>query len=127
MATQIAVYGRIGGEIREIITRADKLMAVGSMVANLPCRASDSGEASQWFSFVGFERVAGELLEHQKGDLVSIQGQLQVNAYINRNEETVQELQILVESVVSARTSKPGRKRRTTPKPPPPVPKSAAV
>lgn len=57
------------------------------------------------------QKQALALTEHGKGDLISVHGRLQVNTWEKQGEK-VEQLQIMVESIVSSRLPKPGRKKQ---------------
>jgi single-stranded DNA-binding protein len=60
-------------------------------------------------SLLCFGKLAGELMRHFKGDLVSVSGNVQRNSYINKTTgERVSQLQIIADSIISARTVRPG-------------------
>ena len=107
---QMACYGRLGSDPREIQTKSGKDMAVSSLAVNLFDK--DGEEHTQWFSIVCFGRLANELLRHEKGTLVSIAGRLQFNEYQTKDGENREELQIIADSLLSAKTVRPrGRKK----------------
>ncbi|EJQ2990507.1 single-stranded DNA-binding protein, partial [Escherichia coli] len=48
---------------------------------------------------------------HQKGELVSVAGNMQVSQWTGQNGETRQGWQVIADSVISARTARPGGKK----------------
>ena len=61
-----------------------------------------------WLGLLAFGRVADDLLRHRKGDLLSAFGRLQRRTWKGRDGEDREELQVVVESIVSARTADAG-------------------
>ncbi len=61
-----------------------------------------------WLGLLAFGRIADDLLRHQKGDLLSAFGSVQRHTWTAHNGEEREELQIIAESIISARTVSPG-------------------
>lgn len=60
---------------------------------------------------VAFGKQADALAGHVKGDLVSVAGAMQVNQWAGKDGGTQQGYQVVADSVISARTVRPGGKR----------------
>ena len=108
---QVAAHGRLGQDPRIIDTKSGNAMTVCSLAVTLPTR--DEDDATQWFDIVAFGRVAELLAKQQKGELVSVSGRVQMNRYQPSGGETRETLQIIVDSIVSARSVRPGGRSRT--------------
>lgn len=111
MSAQVSVYGRLGQEPRRINTKSGTPMVVSSLAVNL--KKNREEEDTEWFGLVAFGRQAEDLERHEKGELVSAAGRLQVNTWQGKDGERRQ-LQIIVDSLVSARSVRPpaGGKRQ---------------
>jgi single-strand DNA-binding protein len=98
---QAAVYGRLGSDPRAITTKTGKAMATVRVAVQL----DDRSEAPLWLGLVTFGKVAEVLLRHRVGDLLSASGRLQRNSWTDKNTGEVREqLEVIVENIVSART-----------------------
>ncbi|EPC0756384.1 single-stranded DNA-binding protein, partial [Escherichia coli] len=86
-------------------------MAMASMAVPLPCSQADDGTATMWLSVLAFGRQADALAKHHKGELVSVAGNMQVSQWTGQNGETRQGWQVIADSVISARTARPGGKK----------------
>ena len=86
-------------------------MATASMAVPLPCSQADDGTATMWLSVLAFGRQADALAKHQKGELVSVAGNMQISQWTGQNGETRQSWQVIADSVISARTARPGGKK----------------
>jgi single-stranded DNA-binding protein len=106
-----SVYGRLGKEPKSIDS-AKTPMSVASLAAGLSDR--DGNVTTHWLGLVAFGRVADVLAKHSKGDLISASGRVQMNSWTNNDGEIQNELQIVVDSIISARAARPGGKRRQT-------------
>ena len=107
MTAAISLYGRLGQDPRTVATKTGTPMATASLAVSL----SDDDSAT-WFGVVAFSRQADELTRHSKGDLVSVSGRLQVNRWTTQTGEAREQLQVVADTVLSARTVRPrgGRK-----------------
>ncbi|HBW8424890.1 TPA: single-stranded DNA-binding protein [Klebsiella pneumoniae] len=76
----------------------------------LPCHAAEGGEVTFWLGVVAFGKQADALAGHVKGDLVSVAGAMQVNQWAGKDGGTQQGYQVVADSVISARTVRPGGK-----------------
>ncbi len=67
-----------------------------------------------WLSVLAFGRQAEALARHQKGELVSVAGNMQVSQWTGQNGKTRQGRQVIADSVISTQTVRPGGKTRKT-------------
>ncbi len=108
-----AIYGRLGRDPKAIETTTGKTMAASSLAVNL-IRDAPEDTPPEWIAIIAFGRQAEILLRHKKGDLISASGRVQRNIYTNKNGDEISELQIVADSVVSARSVRPsGGKKKT--------------
>ncbi|HAX7226146.1 TPA: single-stranded DNA-binding protein [Escherichia coli] len=114
MTAQIAAYGRLVADPQLKTTSKGTQMAMASMAVPLPCSQADDGTATMWLSVLAFGRQADALARHQKGDIASVSGTMQVSQWTGQNGETRQGYQVIADSVISARAARPGGSRRTT-------------
>lgn len=111
MTAQIAAYGRIAADIQTKATSSGGNMAFTRIAVSLSCRAVENGEATMWLGVTAFGKQADALARHQKGDLVSVAGQLQVNQWTGQDGGTQSGYALVADSVISARTARPGGKK----------------
>ncbi|EDY2184957.1 single-stranded DNA-binding protein [Salmonella enterica subsp. enterica] len=120
MTAQIAAYGRIAADIQTKTTSNGNNMAFTRMAVSLPCRTAENGEAVMWLGVTAFGKQADALAKHTKGDLVSVSGQLQINQWTGQDGGTHSGYAIVADSVISARTVRPGgNPQKSTGKKPP--------
>lgn len=110
MTAQIAVYGRLVADPQTKTTSKGTNMAMTRMAVSLPCNTQD-GQATLWLGVLAFGKQADALAKHQKGDLVSVSGTMQINQWTGQDGGTVSGYQVIADSVVSARTVRPGGNR----------------
>ena len=111
MSAQVAAYGRLGADPQARTAQSGKAWATASLAVDLG--AGDDQEAPpQWFGIVAFGRVAETLCRHSKGDLVGVSGRLQRNSWTDKQGNEREQLQVIADAIVSARTVRPGGGRR---------------
>ncbi|MDZ3900396.1 single-stranded DNA-binding protein [Escherichia coli] len=110
MTAQISAYGRLVADPQTRTTNSGGSMAMGRLAVALPCHAAEGGEVTFWLGVVAFGKQADALAGHVKGDLVSVAGAMQVNQWTGQDGGTQQGYQVVADSVISARTVRPGGK-----------------
>jgi single-strand DNA-binding protein len=108
MSASIAAYGRLGADPREIATRSGKPMSV----ATLALDAGDDDGPPLWLGIVAFGRLAEQLQRHAKGDPLSVSGRVQVRRWTDTSGAEHEQLQVIADAIVSARTVRLGGPRR---------------
>lgn len=111
MTAQISAYGRLVADPQTRTTNSGSSMTMGRLAVALPCHAAEGGEVTFWLGVVAFGKQADALAGHVKGDLVSVAGAMQVNQWTGKDGGTQQGYQIVADSVISAKTVRPGGKR----------------
>ncbi|EGC4498969.1 single-stranded DNA-binding protein [Escherichia coli] len=114
MTAQIAAYGRLVDDPQVKQTSKDTPMTLARMAVSLPCSQAQDGQATLWLSVIAFGKQADFLAKHQKGDVASVSGTMQVSQWTGQNGETRQGYQVIADSVISARAARPGGNRRKT-------------
>ena len=80
-------------------------MVTASMVVDL----GRDAEAPEWFSLIAFGTAAEVLAKHGKGDMAAISGQLTKSSWKARDGAERSGFSVLVDSIASARTVRPGK------------------
>src|SRR5699024_5687112 len=111
MKASIAAYERPVADPQLKTNSKGTQMAMASMAVPLPCSQADAGTATMGLSVLAFGRQADALAKHRKGELVSVAGNMQVSQWTGQNGETRQGWQVIADSVISARTARPGGKK----------------
>ena len=108
----LSVYGRLGREPRPITTKTGKAMTVASLAVTVPSREDgETVDATQWLSVTAFGRIADDLAALGKGDMVAVIGRAQLNRYQAQDGGAREDLGLVADSLVSARTSRPGKRK----------------
>lgn len=108
MSLQAGAYGRLGGAPRAIETRSCKPMTVATLAVD----AGEEDGPQLWLGIVAFGKLAGLRLRHAKGDLVSASGRVQVRRWTDTDGTGREQLQLVADALVSARTVRPGGGRK---------------
>ncbi len=114
-----SIYGRLGADPVERETRNGKAMVTVSLAVS--AGRPDADEETVWFSLAAFGRAAETLARHAKGDLLAAMGPLHRTRFTGRDGQERQAWSLTAESIVSARTVRPGggRKRAEAARPAP--------
>lgn len=107
MTAQLAAYGRLGGDPVERTAQSGKTWATASLAVN-----GGDDKPTLWVSVVAFDRAAQDLCRHAKGDHVSVSGRLQLNKWNDHEGKEREQLQVVVDALVSARSVRPAGGRR---------------
>lgn len=108
MTAQIAAYGRIVADVQTKATSNGSNMAFTRMAVSLPCREAEDGSAVMWLGVTAFGKQADALAAHNKGDVISVSGPLQVRQWTGQGGEVQSGYSLVADSVVSAKTVRPG-------------------
>ncbi|EMQ8350382.1 single-stranded DNA-binding protein [Escherichia coli] len=114
MTAQIAAYGRLVDDPQVKQTSKGTPMTLARMAVSLPCSQAQDGQATLWLSVLAFGKQADQLAGHEKGNVISVSGTMQISQWTGQNGETRQGYQIIADSVISAKTVRPGGSRRKT-------------
>lgn len=109
MTAQIAAHGRLGADPVQRQSQAGNPWATASLVVSI---GEGDNAPPQWFQLVAFGRVAETLARHSKGDLVSVSGRLQASHWRDREGQDRHGLQIVADTVISARSVRSGGRKR---------------
>lgn len=108
---QAAIYGRLGGDPKSIETSSGKPMTVASVAVDVGERNVED-PAPEWIGVVAFGRHAEALAKHAKGECVAVSGRVQRNRWTDRDGNERVQLQVIADTLISARTVRPTVKRR---------------
>ncbi|ENC4273800.1 single-stranded DNA-binding protein [Escherichia coli] len=114
MTAQIAAYGRLVDDPQVKQTSKGTPMTLARMAVSLPCSQAQDGQATLWLSVIAFGKQADQLAGHEKGNVISVSGVMQVSQWTGQDGGTRQGYQVIADSVISAKTVRPGGNRRKT-------------
>ena len=114
MTAQISAYGRLVADPQTRTTANGKSMAMARLAVALPCHTAQNGEATYWLGVVAFGNQADTLAKHSKGDMISVAGNMQLNQWKGQDGVQKEQPQVIADSIISSRTSRPGRSSATS-------------
>ncbi|WP_075180618.1 single-stranded DNA-binding protein [Pantoea sp. 1.19] len=114
MSAQVSAYGRLVADPQIRTTTTGKHMAMARLSVALPCRTAQNGEATFWLGVVAFGNQAAALAKHVKGDMISIAGNMQLNQWAAQDGAQKEQPQVIADSVISARTTRPGGRKKAS-------------
>ena len=113
MTAQTSLYGRLTVDPQPHQTRTGTAMTSAKLAVDLPCKEDPEGKATWWVSLLAFGKQAELLAGHHKGDMVSASGQLQLNRWKAQDGTQRETHQLIADTLISAKTVRPGRKTST--------------
>lgn len=117
MTMHISAYGRLGKDPKAIATQSGKAMTTASLAVTLDCReAGETFEGTQWLNLLAFGKAAEQLERHKGGDLLNVFGRCQLSRYETKDGETRETLAVIVDALLSARSTRPGGGRKRSDK-----------
>ena len=114
MTAHIAAHGRLVVDVQSKTISNGNSMAFTRLAVALPCRDIESGELTFWLGVTAFGKQADYLLKHQKGVLISVSGNMQANHWKGNNGVLQTGNQMVADSVISAKTVRPGGRKKGT-------------
>lgn len=108
-----SIYGRLTQDVKAIDTQSGKSMSVTSVAVNLQIPKSEDTH-TQFFNVVAFGRVADDLQRCKKGEPIGLSGRVQASKFTDRNGDEKTQLSLVADSIVSARTVRPGGRKKQT-------------
>lgn len=114
MTAHIAAHGRLVVDVQSKTISNGNSMAFTRLAVALPCRDVENGELTFWLAVTAFGKQADYLLKHQKGDLISVSGNMQASQWKGNNGVLQTGYQMVADSVISAKTVRPGGRKKNT-------------
>lgn len=114
MTAHIAAHGRLVVDVQSKTINNGNSMAYTRLAVSLPCRDAENGELTFWLAVTAFGKQADYLLKHQKGDLISVSGNMQASQWKGSNGVLQTGYQVVADSVISAKTVRPGGRKKST-------------
>lgn len=108
MSAQLSAHGRLVADVQLRQTGKGTPMAFTRMAVSLPCHRAEEGQETFWLAVVAFGRIADALARHKKTDMLSVSGVMQITHWAGQDGIKQTGYQIVADSVVSARTVRPG-------------------
>ena len=86
-------------------------MVTASLALDVDRLTDDRKSAPWWLNLVAFGAQAESLERHDKGEMISVIGPLERSYWTDQNGEVRESWGMVVESLVSARTVRPGHRK----------------
>lgn len=112
MTAHIAAHGRLVVDVQSKTISNGNTMAFTRLAVALPCRDVEGSELTFWLAVTAFGKQADCLLNHQKGDLISVSGNMQASQWKGNNGVLQTGYQMVADSVISAKTVRPGGRKK---------------
>jgi len=109
MTMQASVHGRLGNDPKPIQTKTGNPMCTASIAVDVSERDQ---EATIWIKVVAFGRLAELLERHAKGETLNAAGKLTLSKWTTTEGVERETWQLIADSIVSARSTRPGGGQR---------------
>ncbi len=110
---EIAAHCRVGQDPIARQTKTGKDMATASVAVDVTQGEGD--QQTLWLGLVAFGKMADTLMRHKQGDLLSLQGKATQSHWTGKDGQEQTRLSVNVESIISARTARPGGRTKAAP------------
>ena len=110
MTMHATAYGRLGRDPKAITTQSGKPMASASLAVDLGTQRDP--DATHWLPLIAFGQQADALLKHQQSDMLAVMGRMQRNIWTDKDGAQHVDLQLIVDTIASARTTRPSGKSK---------------
>lgn len=115
---KLAAYGRIVRDPETRQTKTGKTMAYTTLAVDAAgFGAEKDADITLWLRVTAFGKLAEQLGRHAKGDLVSVSGSGSLNVWTDKNNVEHRDLQLVVDSLIGAKSTRPTRKSSETGQP----------
>ena len=115
---QISAYGRLASDPKPIQTKTGTAMVKGTIAVSLDLRENNENkDGTLWVLITAFGKLADILERHKQADLINISGKAQLSKYTTTAGETRENISVIIDSLISARTTRPGGGKRKAEQP----------
>ena len=118
MSMHATIYGRAAFDARQHITKTGNPMTTLRLAVDVTNRDALEPE-TVWFNALAFGRAAEDLARVEKGQMVSAMGKVTRGQYTTQEGEVRESWSLLADAVITARSGRPGQRRRQDPRTPP--------
>ena len=114
----ISAYGRLASDPKPIQTKTGTAMAKGTIAVSLDLRENNENkDGTLWVLITAFGKLADILERHKQADLINVSGKCQLSKYTTNAGETRENVSVIIDSLISARTTRPGGGKRKSEQP----------
>jgi single-strand DNA-binding protein len=113
MTMTATIYGRLAFDPRQHTTRSGTDMATARVAVDVTGRDA-TDEQTWWVDVLTFGAQCEQLMKLGKGDMVSAMGRCTRGTYTPAGGETRESWTLLADAIVTARSGRPGQRRRQT-------------
>ena len=109
----ISARGRLARDPKPVNTHSGKPMTTATVAVSLALRTGgETVDGTQWLNLLAFGKVADLLLKHKQANMVSVSGNCQLTKYTTSDGTERENITVILDSLISARTTRPGGGKR---------------
>ena len=110
---QASFYGRLARDPQPVQTKTGTAMAKGTIAVSLDLRENNENkDGTLWVLITAFGKLADILERHKQGDLINVSGKCQLSKYTTNAGDERENISVIIDSLISARTTRPGGGKR---------------
>ena len=113
-----SIYGRLAKDTQERTTASGKPMAIASLAVDATPNNAET-EETVWVSVLAFGKQAETMARHKKGEMIAATGRFTQSRWTGKDGQERTSLNLIVDTIVSSRTVRPGGGRKKAPSPAP--------
>ena len=111
---QLSAHGRLARDPKPVNTHSGKPMTTASLAVSLDLRENnETTDGVMWLQVIAFGKLAEILERHQQGELINVAGNTQLSRYTTNDDEVRENVTVIIDSLLSARTTRPGGGRKS--------------
>jgi single-strand DNA-binding protein len=95
---KVILVGNVGQDPKSGVTKAGHTWA--NVVVATQKMKKDQTQATTWHKIVGFGKCADEIAACKKGDVVFVEGELENNSYVDKNNVKQNTIQVVAQTVM---------------------------
>ena len=110
---QLSAHGRLARDPKPVNTHSGKPMTTATLAVSLDLREnSETKDGVMWVQVIAFGKLAEILERHQQGEMINVAGNTQLSRYTTNEDEVRENVTVIIDSLISARTTRPGASKR---------------
>jgi len=111
MSITATLYGRAAFDPRQHVTKANKPMTTCRLAVDATGHNAED-QQTVWFDVLAFGRNAEALAAVEKGQMLSAMGRVTKSVYRAQDGSEREQLTLLADAIVTARSGRPGGRRQ---------------
>ena len=114
----MSAHGRLARDPKPVNTHSGKPMTTATLAVSLDLREnSETKDGVMWVQVIAFGKLAETLERQKQGEMINVAGNCQLSKYTTNAGEVRENVTVIIDSLISARTTRPGGGKRKSEQP----------